>query len=316
MELPSASPSEFAPIAPASAKGPLPVLLAGAATTAAALAVHEIALRFDTNLLGMQANYVLPLGAMGLGLLASIGFCAAAYVTGRRVTGPLLLASAAVLVAGYFGLQYYEYRLRFPDGLAQDGSQLSFWDYYEWMARSLRYRSDKRGLGGPLGAWGFGVRALQVCGFALMGLVPLLTLRSRSYCGPCGRYRRSTELGLIQAGIPDKVFGNDSPERVAERAARAQQGEAALQRIVGLVSAGDGPGATAALAEAAPRAARKQADAANARLSLALAHCPRCREGELIVTRVTGQGKQIRRERLQAVAANAPAVEALLAPQA
>src|SRR5262249_699701 len=120
------------------------------------------------------------------------------------------------------------------------------------------------------------------------------------------------ELGLIQAGIADKVFGNNSPERVAERAQRAEHADASLQGIFALVASGDGPGAANALAQAAPAAPPKEPPAATLGFSLSVAHCQTCRQGELIAMRVTGQGKQMRTERHRAAPVSAPVVEALL----
>ena len=216
-----------------------------------------------------------------------------AALPGHRITGRVLFFCAAVLVAGYFAEQYLEYKLIFPDGTRRDGQSIGFWQFYELYGRSMRF-TGKRSTGGALGGWGLGVLALRVAGFTLGGLVGPLVLRSKSYCAACGRYRNQRDLALVAAGIKPKLFGNDAPERVAQRTEKAQAAQALLAAVLADAAKSDGTSLAARLLIAGPASQKAEAAAADARLSFVLKACPQCGDGELVVNQITGQGKQVK----------------------
>jgi hypothetical protein len=316
MDLSANAPSDFASPALHAERSVLPVLAAGAVSTAIALAVQHFVLMAGTSIMGWHINWVIPAGAMGLGIIASVGFGMAAWFGGRRITQRMLLAAAAVLVAGYFAQQYIEYRLIFPDGQRGSGEPISFFEYYDLSARMMRFSSSKGSgkPGAPLGAWGLGVRALQIIGFALGGLIVPFALKAHSYCEACGRYRNKRQIALVAAGIPDKLFANNSPERTAERTQRREAADAAVKAVLDAVAAGDGASAAEKLALAGPSAKKREANKADARIVFTLASCARCREGELELSVVTGQGKQVKTEKLVSVPAGPSVVEHLSKP--
>src|SRR5205085_11899337 len=108
--------------------------------------------------------------------------------------------------------------------------------------------------GEPLGALCLAVRALQIAGFVLGGLLAPLVLRLASYCDACGRYRKNRIVAVVPAGIPDKLIGNNSPERTAERNQRREAAEAMLQAVLRDVAGGDGAAAAAKLLQEGPLA--------------------------------------------------------------
>jgi len=307
MDFPAQPPDAFAGTSvDPNQRSALPVLIATAVSTALAVLAQHALMARGINVIGFHVNYILPLGAVLVGLVASLGGGIVAYNGGHRVTGRLLFAVSALLLAGYGASQYLTFRSAFPEGGGP-----GFIDWYEFSARSIRF-SGKRGAGGALGGWGLAVRALQAAGFVLGGLIAPLILRSLPYCARCGRYRKTKELAVVGAGIPDKMFGNDAPERVEQRKQLLEAAQAARAEVFAAAAKADGPGAAALLDRHGPRARSKEAHAGNARIVFELAHCPGCGEGELKATLVTGQGKQIKREQLQAQSVTPPVAESLL----
>ena len=84
------------------------VILFGLATTAAALAGVWFAGQHDVNIMGWYANYVIPAGAILVGLAASSGYGLGSYVTGTKVSGRLLVMVLALLTASYFAAKYLQ----------------------------------------------------------------------------------------------------------------------------------------------------------------------------------------------------------------
>lgn len=283
-----------------SAANPAPLVIAGGlASTAAALAGVWAIQRFgDENVMGWYANYVIPAGAILVGLVASAGFGVAARLTGAKLTGPLLAAATLTLLGGYWVAQYVEFTLLFPEGaFFDDGRPAGFLDWYDDVTRTIAWKDKSGKLGEPLGGLGYLLRAGEMLGFCLGGLVIPLTMRSLPYCASCRRYMRQPVVALVPASVPArKIKKKDAAGQAAYDAEVGEafaRGEQALARLVAAARAGD-PGAfAAAVTEVGPAKGKpsRAASALPARLQVRVVHCPSCAGGELKVSLVTGQGK-------------------------
>jgi hypothetical protein len=145
------------------------VLAAGVGVAALALAVGR---DFMTELALVWGLVPIPIGALTVGFIASLGFCAASYLTGRAPSVRLLAPMALVLVAGCLWV------------LRENGSLL-------WQEKIF---GENVGAPHPLA---FPVRALQLAGF--LGGVLLLpaALVSKPHCGRCRRFRRSKLVAIV-----------------------------------------------------------------------------------------------------------------------
>lgn len=311
MEFPASPEGPYEAIAPPAGKGPLPVLLAGAATTAAALALHHVLLRTGVDVMGFSLNFLLPVGALLLGLIATIGFGVAAWQGGRRIDRVILLGGLVVLLGGYLGGEVFEFNRRFPNGQPYGGRLLGFWGSYQLSARQQRFSTRSGRLGSSAGDLGLVARGMQVALFVLGGLAAPLVLRKKPYCATCSRYRRSKSIAVVPAGLPPKVFGNNSPERVALRAEKAEAAQATLRAVLAAAAANDGAAVADRLQQDGPAARKREAGTCDARLHFDLHSCERCGEGELVAAMLTGQGKQIRRVELSRQPVKQPVTEAL-----
>ncbi|MHB8420409.1 MAG: hypothetical protein ACYDCL_20240 [Myxococcales bacterium] len=303
-----------APALTAPGRGGGLVLLAGAATTALALVGVYLLNLVDWNVMGWYADYVIPVGAAFVGLVASSGFGIASWVTGTKISGRLLLLVAGMLAGAYFLAKYLEFRLLFPGGASlDDGSPLGFWSYFDLVTRSIAFEDEHtHQAGSALGLWGYGVRALEVVGFVGAGAAVPLILRAKPYCEACQAYKRTRSLAWIAASVPAKRISKRKTEALAayeaSQAASREQGQAAMNAILAAAGKGDLASMSQLLAGHQEKATRKLP----ARILIALTHCRRCQQGELRATMFTGQGRYIKCNPL-AVQELAPAVVAPLA---
>ena len=272
------------------------VLLAGLATTALALlAVYVVDLKTeDFHIMGWYANYVLPVGAVLVGVVASSGYGLSSWLTGIKITRHLLWVVVAFQLAAYFTAQYIEFKnLRL---VHRSGQPVGFVEYYDFAARSFAWKQRDGKPGRPMGAWGYAFRSLEILGFVGGGLIVPVLLRKAPYCQICRRYMRTRNLGLLPASVPArKVKKADTAGQAAYQAEQTQAlegGRRVLETLQQLAVAGQSEDFRKALA--ALEAQKKATLKLPVRLSLHLVHCRRCASGSLLVNLVTGQGQEIK----------------------
>lgn len=274
------------------------VLTAGALTTVLALVGIYVLNQFELNPMGWYADYILPVGAVAVGLVASSGYAAASWGTGTKISGRLVVVVTLMLLGSYLLAQYLEFRVRFPGGAQlEDGTPLDFWGYYDLVTRSIAFEEHGK-VGSGLGLLGYGVRALEAVGFVGGGVLAPWALRNKPYCESCGVYKRSPEVAWIAAGLKPVVFGKKKPERVAEAEAARQKGQEDLQALFAAGRSGDPSLLAQEIANRGPKAQRRKVVGLEERIVVGLVHCKRCGEGALQATLLTGQGKHIQRQAL------------------
>jgi len=282
------------------AANPAPlVLAAGLLSTALALAGVWALSRFaGENAMGWYVDYVLPAGAILVGLVASSGFGVGAWTTGTKVTGFLLFGVAVILVGGYCAAQYIEFRLLFPHGIVgRNGAELGFLDFYDVVTRNFAWveHGEK---GSPLGAWGYALRVGEIVGFCGGGLAIPILMRKLPYCRACGVYMRSPVVALLPAGIAPKRVAKKKVQELADREAQANaaygRAQTGLGRLFAAAKMGDAAAFTAIVAEEGPLSRRRAAGKLTARVEVKVVHCARCAAGELRASVMTGQGKQLK----------------------
>ncbi len=274
------------------------VLAGGIITTCIALTLVWLANQHGENIMGWYADYVLPAGAILIGLVASSGYGTASYVTGTRVTGRLLGVVLVLLVVGYFVAQYVEYRLAVPATVVKDdGSPLTFFAYFDAVTRSFYWKAEHGGDqdGSALGAWGYLLRLGEIVGFAAGGLVIPLVLRKVPYCTHCGIYKKTHKLAFFAAGVPVKRVRKPEAKAAYEQADAEvrTQGEAILAAMM-QAAAQDDAHALAAEVGKHTKLGNYAAQKLTSRILVSLVRCPRCNEGALKAARQTGRGNQIR----------------------
>jgi hypothetical protein len=277
---PAPPPSTRPDAAIGDSRAPL-VLVTGAITTALALVGVYALNRSGTNIMGWYADYVIPAGALIVGLVASSGYGIAGWRLHCKITGGLLRAVIVLTAAAYFAAQYLEYRL-ILDRL--DAEAIGFWRYFDLTTRAFRWEEHGK-VGSQLGALGYGLRALELVGFVGGGLIGPGILRARPYCDRCRRYKDRPLVAVLPAGVPP---ANLKSKRTAtkggwfERESEAQrQARSSLDAIFAAARGDSFAILSGLIGQHGPLAGRKSAEALSGFIAVRLVHCPRCSDGAL-----------------------------------
>jgi hypothetical protein len=176
------------------------VLVCGVGTsTASLLVVLLLNVLAHFNIMGLYANYVIPAGALIVGLLASSGYALAAWFSGRRISRGLLLAVLCLQILAYFAAQYLEFRAHGPLRSTSGPGPMGFLEYYDLTTRDIAWEKSSGGVGEPLGKVGYLVRCGEIVGFSLGALIIPLVLWSVPYCELCERYMKTRRLAVLPA---------------------------------------------------------------------------------------------------------------------
>jgi hypothetical protein len=274
-----------------------PVIISGLVTTVLALlGVYALDVSAsDFHIMGWYANYVLPIGALIVGVVAASGYGLASWFSGVKITRALLGIVLALQLAAYFAAQYIEFKnLHLIHRI--DGSPVGFFEYYDAIARAFAWKQDNGSLGQPLGAWGYFFRALEVIGFVAGGMVVPLLLRKAPYCAECQRYMKTRQLALIPASVPAKKVKKSDAVGQAAYQAEQQQALAGGRQTIDAIQQFAAGNSTAEfqkkIEELQP--AKKSAAKLPGRIAVQLIHCQGCFGGRLVSKLLTGQGKHLK----------------------
>lgn len=268
--------------------------MSGLATSVIALVgVWVLSATTEFNIMGFYLNKILPVGAIGIGLVASSGYGLAAWKTGLKMTRSLVLTVCALLVGAYFAAQYVEFRSLGTLRNRWTGERIGFLKYFDVATRSFAWKSKDGVLPSPLGLWGYGVRALELIGFALGGLIVPGSLRSKAFCDGCQLYMTARSVGFIPASMPARKINKKDQEGKAayetEQQEAIERGRAELDSLMTFVNAGDLAKLLAALAVL--EAKEVETLKLPAHITLKLVYCKRCDSGRLEPALQIGSGE-------------------------
>ena len=292
------------------------VVAAGLLTTAITLAgVYIAKMRGKENIMGWYANYVIPIGAILVGLAASSGYAIASWTVGVKIRRGLLLVILGLMLLSYFAAEYVEFGgARYVQNgvIVQAGKKIptfrriGFWEYFDLKAVNWTWKkknSYDTSEGEPLGKTGYAFVLLGITGFCFSGLlIPLLVSRA-PYCDLCERYMKTKSVALFPALLPYKKISKKETAAQAQQNAENQrlfeQATARLVQLVAHAQAGDVEGYRRDISQ--PSGERKSAGKLLRRLEVHLMFCPLCSTGRLQPAWLTGQGKQLTRTALPKV---------------
>jgi hypothetical protein len=272
------------------------VIICGLATTAMALFGIYIldVLTDDFHVMGWYANYVIPAGAILVGLVASSGYGIASWISGFKITRKLLWTMLALQFIAYFAAQYIEFH-----GLKlihRDGKPVGFLEYYDLIARSFAWKQSNGSRGEPLGGWGYAFRALEILGFVGGSLVVPILMAKAPYCEKCQRYQRRQQFGFLAGSVPaKKVKKSDQAGLAAYEAEQQQafaQGQKTLEELTSCATenkTGDFQNFLTDL-----KTSKKQTMKLPGRFAIELVHCKQCYAGWLETKFMWGYGNHVR----------------------
>lgn len=272
------------------------ILAGGVLTTAASLAAVYWAAHADDafEIMGWYLLFIVPAGAIAVGMAAGSGFGLVSWINGRKVGGGLLLAVILILVAAYAAAQWIEFRSL--SLMYENGRPVSFLEYFDLATRSTVFSfRDSRTSTDELGVYGYAFRFLELGGFALGGLVIPLVLRSKPYCEQCRRYMRTKSIGLLPAAIPSRIaLRKDAETKQAEKEEAARALEAGLAQANSLLEAAGNQDATA-IREILEKHKDdiKKIKKLERRIDIALSSCSSCHEGLIACKLMSGRGNRV-----------------------
>lgn len=271
------------------------VIVCGLASTALTLlGVYVLnATTEDFHIMGWYANYVIPAGAIIVGLAASSGYGLASWFSGIKITRSLLWSILLFQTFAYFAAQFIEFKSL---GLThQDGTPVSFFEFFDFTTRSFSWKQKDGSIGQPLGLWGYAIRGLEIVGFVAGSLIVPAVLRKAPYCQGCRRYMRTQQLALVPASVPLKKIKKSDTEGLAAHEAEQRQafegGQKLLDSLRQIAAEGKAPEFGVAMSELEGH--KKEATKLPRRFSLRLVSCHGCNAGSIVVNIVAGQGNNI-----------------------
>ena len=292
---------------------PLPVVIAGFATTVLALVGVWWLNRntTDFHMMGWYASYVLPVGALLVGFVAGSGYGLASWWTGLKIRRALLAAVLGLQLAAYVAAEYIEFR-DVARAVGVDTGVREFRAYFHLKATSFAWSRHGR-TGEPIGMWGYFFIGLAVVGFAAGGVLAPAILSRVAYCERCQMYMRSRRLGTLPASVKARRVSKKNVEEVtayeAEQRQAGEQAAARLREIAELTAKNDGFGLKATFDRERPgeRATWKLP----ARIVINLVHCRSCLDAHMQPVSWVGHGNQQRQTKLDPIPASTEIVKAL-----
>jgi len=279
------------------------VIQAGLATTALALfGVWAWQYYGGYNIMGLYGNYIIPAGAILVGIVASSGYGLASWFGGLKIHRTQLIVILLLQAVAYFVAQYIEFRSLGPLYHRATGLQVGFFEYFHFTAINIAFTEHGK-TGAPLGLWGYGVRFLDVVGFAGGSLIIPAALWKAPYCDACERYMKTRQIALFPASIPVRKVGKKDAEGQAaygqEQQEALQKGTAHVEFIKKCAESNDSRGFLDYVA--ATLSHKKETAKLPSRIDVSLVHCKSCAAGYLKAGILSGQGKQIQRHELPSI---------------
>ena len=278
------------------------VLQAGVASTAATLfLVYVLDVYANMNVMGWTANYVFPVGALMVGALASSGYGLASWFGGLKIQKKLMYTIFGLQVAAYFAAKYLEFHNLGPLTHRGSGLPVGFFEYFHYSATNLAFEEHGK-VGSPLGIRGYGVRLLEIVGFAGGSLIAPGILWTTPYCDGCEVYMKTRTLALFPASVPvRKIKKGDAEGQAAydkEQAEMVAKGKAHVEHLRTCAANKDLTGFLTYTNAAVPH--KKQTGKLPCRVEVALIHCKSCNGGRMTAALLAGHGKQQKRYELPA----------------
>jgi hypothetical protein len=145
------------------------------------------------DLANFWVNLVIPIGALGMGFVAGIGFCFARHID-APAGGAMLLTMIGFSTAGAFFMQYASYWIADTNGVPlRDLS--SFADYLRMTNANAAIRMGSHESASVLevGRMGYVLTLGEMASYVSASLWPLSALSAAPYCRDCARYLRDLE---------------------------------------------------------------------------------------------------------------------------
>lgn len=173
------------------------ILYGGLATSACALFVVYLIANFGFNLMGLYWLFIVPVGAIIVGLISGTGYAIVSKWTNFRASGTYLWFVVGVSLLTYGASHYVTYRqvlTTYRQVIAANGGdpdqvdQLSFIDYMRLTTESTEMADHDGDNAFTVGKFGYLLLLLEAIGFSGAAAIPLLVASQAAYCEDCSKY--------------------------------------------------------------------------------------------------------------------------------
>jgi hypothetical protein len=187
----------------------LGVVLSGLLTTAVVLFFISWLGRQikDFEIMGWYWLFVIPVGAILVGIGAGSGYGFMSWRTGRKITGNLLGMIVALLALAFAAAQWVEFK-----SLNLEHYGVDFFKYFDTTTRGMTFKLMRSHTStGSLGILGYLFRLLELAGFSLGGLFIPIMLRAKPYCESCQTYMQRGSRWWLTAAAPMRKISKKDP---------------------------------------------------------------------------------------------------------
>jgi hypothetical protein len=273
----------------------------------------------DFHIMGWYANYVIPAGAVIVGLAAGSGYGIASYLIGVRISRGLLWTVVLMQTGAYVAAEYVEYRDLLErieqKAMVQRQDLPSFLEYYDFKARNFAWKEQNAKVAGkPLGGWGYVFVLLGAGGFILGGIIAPAILFAAPYCDGCQRYMARKVLGVLPASVAVKKISKKDTDAQQAYAKEHEEAAARAELAVGrLREAIANRNDKAFASELSSAGSVKQNNKLPRRIDVSLVWCKRCDGGRIVLTLVSGTGERKTQVKMEETTVLAEFIRTILA---
>ncbi len=209
------------------------VYLAGIGTSLLALwGVHALN-DAGTNIMGWYANYIIPVGALLVGVASGLGYAVGSRVLQVKLSRSFLWGMLLTGMLDYVAAQYLTY-LHILEKHHASEAMYPFMQYFRDITEGMVFKSSRSsGSGAEMGMFGYFFKLLEMIGFALGTMLPSLTVFGIPYCKHCQVYLKPHKKAFVHS---TESWSNVGKLKRKERGPVLEQAVAAVLEKAGPVS--------------------------------------------------------------------------------
>lgn len=153
-----------------------------------AFALSWIELKWGQSIYGFTFWFIIPVGALGCGVVASSGSYFASKALNLRPSNATRALALFTGVATFFLTHFFTFRAIPMPSAFQASNLMNFGEYLKLAMTDITYGKIGSDSGFRLGNLGYGLAALEIAGFAAGGILLQRNLTSQPWCSNCDLY--------------------------------------------------------------------------------------------------------------------------------
>ncbi len=262
--------------APPSSKPGLIVLLAGVASSALVMWIVSMLADADINIMGWYYFYLVPVGALVVGVFSGAGYAIASRKVNMTLTPGFVTGMVFISLLDYLANQYVTYSsqvesLHLP-------SRFSFFDYLRMICENMTFnRGDGAPRGNPIGMVCYLFKGLEVLGYVAGSTLPAKmafeSVVTTPDCLKCRQYYVAKRFGYLNA--PEQWQDLAALTHMERNLALSQSRAPLLERTEAIMNAVEGK----TFSEVSTMISKLETEAAmgnTATVTFTLRKCPGC----------------------------------------